>query len=191
MGRPAKFSQDQILDTALAIIAEDGPGAARMDAIAARLGAPTGSLYHRFASRDLLLATLWVRVVSGFQHGFAAALAADDALAAALHTPRWCREHPAEATVLLLHRRQDLTARWPDELGADLGTLTAQLSDALASFTARHPGLDRERLLFAVIDVPYGAVRRHLLERRSPPPVVDELIAATCRAVLPPPVHAG
>lgn len=183
MGRPAKFSQDQILDAALAIVAGSGPGAATMAAIAARLDGPTGSLYHRFGSRDLLIATLWLRTVRRFQDGFVSALAAGDAEAAALHVPRWCRAHPAEAALLLLHRREDLAARWPAELGHALDRCDARVAAALNDFAARS-GVDRERLVFAVVDVPYGAVRRHLLGRRSPPSSVDELIVSACRAVL-------
>jgi AcrR family transcriptional regulator len=185
VGRPAKFSQDQILDAALAVVAEDGLGAATMSAIAGRAGAPTGSLYHRFGSHDLLLAALWIRTVRSFQRGFVDALVAGDTELAALHTPRWCRQHPAEAALLLLHRRQELAARWPAELGEDLDTLNTQVSDALNSFAARHPGVDHEKLIFATVDVPYGTVRRYLLEGRPPPPLVDELITAVCRAVLP------
>jgi AcrR family transcriptional regulator len=187
MGRSAKFGQDEILDAALAITAESGPASATMAAIAARAGAPTGSLYHRFRSRDLLLGTLWIRGVRRFQRGFVEALAADDARAAALHTPRWCRRHPAESALLILHRRQDLAAVWPDELGQDLDALNTQLSDAMSSFIARHPGVEHERLIFATVDVPYGAVRRHLLAGRPPPPLVDELITAACRGLLPQP----
>ncbi|MEO3889471.1 TetR/AcrR family transcriptional regulator [Nonomuraea sp. B5E05] len=183
MGRPAKFSHDQILDAALAIAAESGPGAPTMAAIAARLGGPTGSLYHRFGSRDLLIARLWLRTVRRFQDGFVRALAAGDAEAAALHVPRWCREHPAEAALLLLHRREDLAARWPAELGQDLDQCDARVAVTLDDFAARS-GVDRDRLLFAVVDVPYGAVRRHLLGHRAPPPSVDELIVSVCRAVL-------
>lgn len=180
MGRPAKFGEDRILDAALAVLAEDGPGAATIGAIAARLGAPSGSIYHRFGSRDLLLATLWARCARRFQEGFSAALEADDAEAAALHTPRWCRAHPDEAAVLLLYRRQDLVAEWPEEFAA----LNEESAAALDSFAERHPGLERERLVFAAVDVPYGAVRRHLLARRPPPPEVDALIVTACRAVL-------
>ncbi|WP_067797831.1 TetR/AcrR family transcriptional regulator [Actinomadura formosensis] len=185
MGRPAKFSEDQILDAALAVTAEDGPAAATVGAIARRLGAPTGSIYHRFGSRDLLLATLWARCVRRFQEGFITALAADDAESAALHTPRWCRSHLDEAAVLLLHRRQDLVAEWPDRFAA----LNRESVDALNAFAGRHPGLDRERLVFATVDVPYGAVRRHLLDRRPPPPAVDDLIVTACRAVLSEPAE--
>lgn len=185
MGRPAKFSEDQVLDAALAITAEAGPGAATMAAIAARLSGPVGSLYHRFGSRDLLLAALWIRGIRRFQEGFVTALAAGDAKAAALHTPRWSREHPAEAAMLLLHRREELAARWPTELGDDLAALNARTSEALTTFAAADPDLDRERLVFAVVDVPYGAVRRYLVRRTPPPPLVDELIVTTCQAVLP------
>jgi AcrR family transcriptional regulator len=185
VGRSAKFSQGQILDAALVIAAEEGPGAVTMAAIAARLGAPIGSLYHRFGSRDLLLATLWLRSVRSFQRGLIVALAAGDAQAAALHTPRWCRQQPAEATMLLLYRRQDLATRWPTELREDLTAVNAEVSAALSTFAARHPTIDHERLVFAVVDVPYGAVRRYLLDRQPPPRLVDELIVATCRAILP------
>ncbi len=91
-----------------------------------------------------------------------------------------------QRAVSLLYRRQDLAAHWPAELGDALDGLNAPASAALTAFAARHPGIDRERLVFAVVDVPYGAVRRHLADRRSPPPLADQLIAATCRAVLLP-----
>lgn len=186
MGRPAKFTREDILAAALEITAESGPGAVTMAALAARLGAPTGSLYHRFASRDLLLADLWIHGVRRFQRGFVEALAADDALAAALHTPRWCRSHPARARLLLLHRRQDVVADWPERLGPEAELLERERTDALSDFAARHPGLDPETLAFATVDVPYGAVRRHLLAGRRPPEAVDELIITTCCALLPP-----
>ena len=184
MGRPAKFDEGRILDAALAITAESGPGAATIGAIAKRLGAPSGSLYHRFGSRDLLLASLWTRTVRRFQGGYIDALGREDAEAAALHTPRWCREHLDEATVLLLYRRQDVAATWPAELAGDLGTLNAAVARALDGFVARRPGVDRERLVFATVDVPYGAVRRYLLDGCPPPPLVDDLITTSCRAVL-------
>ena len=155
-----------------------------MATIAARLGAPTGSLYHRFSSRGLLLASLWLRSIRKFQPGFTAALEAGDAEAAALHTPRWCRENPAEAAVLLLYRREDLTAQWPAELGDEAERLNATASAALTAFAHHRPDIDRERLVFAVIDVPYAAVRRYLVQQQPPPALADELVVTACRAVL-------
>jgi len=188
MGRRPKFDAEQILDTAVSLIAEGGPGRATVATIAARLGAPTASLYHRFASRDLLLARLWIRTVRRAQAGFVTALAADDARAAALHIPRWSREHLAEATVLLLYRREDLAARWPDELGAELAGLNRGIAAALEDFTRRRFGRaspdDLQVVTFALVDVPYAAVRRYLLAGRTPPPAVDELVAKTCACLL-------
>jgi AcrR family transcriptional regulator len=74
MGRPAKFNTEQILDATAQLVAEGGPGLATVAGIAERLGAPTGSIYHRFNSRDLLLARLWFRTVRRAQEGFVAAI---------------------------------------------------------------------------------------------------------------------
>ncbi|WP_084780239.1 TetR family transcriptional regulator [Planobispora rosea] len=49
MGRPAKFGNDQILDAAAELAAEGGQAAVTVAAIAARLGAPSGSICHRAA----------------------------------------------------------------------------------------------------------------------------------------------
>lgn len=182
MGRAARFTAEQILDAAVAVVGRSGPAGATIGAIAGDLGAPVGSVYHRFASRDLLLARLWLRTVDRYQQGFLAALDGGDATAAALHTPRWCRAHPAEARVLLLYRREDLAARWPEELGEELARANAGLAAAVERFCAgRHSAT---RAAFALVDVPYAAVRRHVAAGRTPPAEVDGLIAETCRAVL-------
>src|SRR5689334_20625338 len=101
----AKFDEADFLDAARAIAVERGPAAATVVSISERLKAPTGSFYHRFASRDVLLGTLWLKAVLGFQQGVAAAEKAGDGLAAALHTPNWSRLHLDEARLLLLFKR--------------------------------------------------------------------------------------
>lgn len=192
MGRPARFPPDLILDGAARLLAEGGPAAATSTAVAAAIGAPSGSVYHRFASRDLLLARLWVRTVGRFQAAFLAALAHPDpdraAVAAALAVPAWCRAHPHEARVLLLHRRDDLVGRWPDELDAELSTLNDALATALTDHArARYGTAGRAqlaRVTFALVDVPYAAVRRQLAAGDDPPPEVDALIRETVTALL-------
>src|SRR5215471_12491408 len=106
----AKFAETDFLSAALAIAVEHGPAAATVASISERLKAPTGSFYHRFASRDVLLGNLWLKTVLGFQQGVAAAQEAGDGLAAALHTPNWSREHLDEARLLLLFKREDFVA---------------------------------------------------------------------------------
>src|SRR5260370_17727209 len=116
MGRP-KFDDRDFLDAALAIIAERGPAAVTVGSIVARLKAPVGSFYHRFASRDVLLGELWLRTVLDFQRGITAALDAGDGLLAALHTPDWVRGHLDQARLLLLYHRDDFVqGPWPPSL---------------------------------------------------------------------------
>src|SRR5436189_3059467 len=114
MGRP-KFADRDFLDAALAIAAEAGPPAVTVGAITARLKAPTGSFYHRFASRDVLLGELWLRTVLEFRQGVGAALDAEDGLRACLHTAAWARMNLDKACLLLLYHRDDFVqGEWPE-----------------------------------------------------------------------------
>lgn len=170
MARPAKFDRDSLLDAAL-VLARDGPGAVTVAALAEHTGAPTGSIYHRFESIDALMAELWLRTVEGFQTGFVEALAGTPTLEAAVRaarfTPAFARAHPAEASLLLTQRRDALAERFPDRLGTRLRALRAQGERALSDFVRRHfRRVSRRNLAtatFALVDAPYGAVRRHLV----------------------------
>jgi AcrR family transcriptional regulator len=192
VARPAKFNNDQILDAAATLVARDGPATVSVAAIARSAGAPTGSIYHRFQSRDLLMAELWIRTVRRAQEGFIDALAHDDARhaahGAALHVPTWCRNHLTEARVLLLYRREQLAVTWPSELGEQLDQLNQPLVEALDRFARRLNGrmtpTRREAVAMALLDVPYAAVRRHLAAGAAPPPAVDGLIVRACDALL-------
>jgi AcrR family transcriptional regulator len=192
VGRAPKFGDEAILDAARELIADGGPGAATVTAVAARLGAPSGSIYHRFASRDLLIARLWIRTVRRFQPGFLEALAIGDVDAAATeamrHTVRWAREHAADARVLLLARREDLLAQWPDELGAELADLNGSVVRAVRSYLTRRYGTSRpDRVAgvrFALLELPYAAVRSHLTRGSLPRPGDEELVVVAGMAVL-------
>ena len=84
MSRRSKFSEAQIIDATAALVAGGGPGAATIGAIGALLDAPSGSIYHRFPSRDTLLGRLWLSKAASFQNSFVAALADEDPVAAGL-----------------------------------------------------------------------------------------------------------
>lgn len=192
MGRPAKFTTEQILDTTAQLVAEGGPSYATVAGIAERLAAPTGSIYHRFESRDLLLARLWIRTALRAQEGFVKALSQDDvaqaAIDAALHIPRWSRENVDDARIMLLYRREDLAEQWPKELGAELETLNAAIVAAMRGFVRRRFGSVSKANItvasFALLDVPYAAVRRYLIAGKPPPRSVDELVTRTCQCIL-------
>ena len=54
MPRPARFTRDELLDAAAALLAADGPSAVAMSVVARAVGAPSGSMYHRFPTRAAL-----------------------------------------------------------------------------------------------------------------------------------------
>jgi AcrR family transcriptional regulator len=195
MPRPSRFSVAQILDATAAIVAANGPGAATIGAIGNMLKAPSGSIYHRFASRDVLLGRLWLSKAAFFQNRFAAAFADPDpakaGLAAALSMPRAVRDDFAGARIMLLHRRDDfLDGDWPPDMAAEAIRLKHQADDAINEIAHRLFGpvsAETLRLVnFAIIDVPLAAVRRHVAVNELPPPSVEDLISRTYAALIAP-----
>jgi len=185
----AKFSQEDFLAAALAIVAEQGPSAVTVGSISERLQSPTGSFYHRFASRDVLLGELWLRTVLEFQQGVRAAIDAGDGLRAALHTPAWVREHLDKARLLLLYHRDDFVhGEWPEQLREGAAALTQGVQTGSARYArlvfGRAGAEERPLAQFLLSEVPLAAVRQHLLRREPPPPLVDDLIRLTYRAVV-------
>jgi AcrR family transcriptional regulator len=192
MARPRRFTDDQFLDAALALIVERGVAAATVSRIATSVGAPVGSVYHRFASRDVLMAELWLRTITRFQDGYLAALSCQDpdeaAGSAALHVVRWSRDHPVEAQLLHAFRPRDLADEWPAEAQNRLDTLNGRVDKAVKEHARlRYPGAGaaaEQVVRFAVADVPYAACRRYLAVGSAPPPVLDHLVQYAVRAVL-------
>lgn len=178
---------------ALRLVASGGPGAVTVAALAREAGAPTGSIYHRFRSREQLLAELWMDVVEGFQQRFVERLGRATDVHGAVESARfmaeWTRDHPLEARLLMLHRRQDfVSGTWPEELAERAAALEPQIGTALRGFAQRAFGrADAEvmaRLRYALLDAPFGAIRPYLHGQKRLPAVVDDLVVTTARAVL-------
>jgi AcrR family transcriptional regulator len=191
--RPAKFDQARILGATATLVATGGPGAATIGAISSALGAPSGSIYHRFGSRDELLGRLWLTKAAFFQDRWASALDATDpveaGLAAALSLPRAVRDDFEGACIMLLHRRDDfLSSKWPAEMTREAERLGAHAKAGLTTVARRLFGRTssaaRLTASFAVLDVPFAAVHRFVAMGKMPPPEVDELIATAYRAVV-------
>jgi AcrR family transcriptional regulator len=185
----AVFNHADFLATALALVAERGPSAVTVGAITARLKAPTGSFYHRFASRDALLAELWFKTVLGFQEGIEAALEIGDGLKAALHTPAWVRAHLDEGRLLLLYHRDDFVqGAWPQALLDGLAEQKRRGDLRIEKFardTFGRAGPEEIRCVqFVLAEVPVAAVRQHLFRHESPPPIVDQMIRDVYHAVI-------
>ena len=193
MPRAPKFDEERILGAARRLVAAHGPSGATIGAIARSVGAPIGSIYHRFDSRDVLLATVWLRAAAAFQDAFFERLAGtpprEAGLAAALYMAHRVREHPDEARVLLLHRREDFVDRgWPITFRRRATQVGQQVEREIRAFSRRLCGRADVRtarlVAYAVVEAPFAAVRRHVAAKENPPPYVDVLIRVTYEAVM-------
>jgi AcrR family transcriptional regulator len=178
MVRGSKFDPAEFVDAALVLLAEGGPSAVTMQAIARRAGAPTGSIYHRFPSRSAVVAAAWLRALTAFADEIEAALvgAPQDAVVRLI---TWSRQYPLEARVLFLNEPAGLfdTAP-PEDLSAAIQAQEARIERA---FEARlgagaHPEAFA-RLRFAVVDGPIALIRPYLQSGEPVPAFIDVLAA--------------
>jgi AcrR family transcriptional regulator len=188
MGKPM-FDHAGFIQAARALAGAHGPAAVTVDSVAQYLKAPKGSFYHRFVSRDALLGELWLTTVLAYQQGFVAAIEAGDGLAAALHVPRWSRAHLEDARLLLLYSRHDFVqGDFPAPLKRGVREQAERFEACLSRFArgtfGRAGPSQLRRATFVLAEVPIAAVRGHLERREAPPPLVDELIETTYRAIV-------
>lgn len=201
MARPTKFSTDALLDAAAQAVREHGR-AATIAQVAELSGAPVGSIYHRFGSRDELLGELWLRSIHRFHAALHLALGHPEprtaALSAAVLIPGFCREHPLDATAMTLYSQADLLDRGPeslqarvavvnDEIFAAFARLAEQLcggQDSGAPGTAGTGGRGRELVACACVANPYGLVRPYVRAGVDLPDWLEEATAASSGAIL-------
>jgi AcrR family transcriptional regulator len=197
MPRPALHDTDELLDAARDLIVEGGPRAAGIRAIAQRSGAPSGSLYHRFGSRDHLVAQAWLRAVRRFQAGFLTALDRADPRAGVANAVHWgvsfTLSNPADTRLLLDHSRKDLLDSEPaGSLAADLAAVNDPLVRAMHALAARLYGTSTaetvERVSYAIIDLPQAVLRRHLRAGTLSAATADALASAARALVSDAPV---
>lgn len=191
MPRAPKFDDEQILDAALSLSSAGQPSEVSMKGVAALLGAPSGSIYYRFPSRDHLLGALWLRCVKAFQLDFLQALDKVDpieaALDAACHTVSWSRANPLEARALLLYRRRDFTGQeWPTDLAEQNRRQESAVATSMSSLSQRLKATagEHERVHLAVIGIPLGAVRPFLSNDESPSDETERLVREASAALL-------
>jgi len=191
MTRLALHRVDAILDATRRLVLEKGVRSATVDAIARWSGAPVGSLYHRFGSCDRLLVEMWVRAVRCSQAAFVTAVRHEDpeqaAVNAALSILEFVQSHRDDARLLVSFRRQDLIRAAPSpRLARELKQLNWPLEAAVAELALRLFGRANaetiEQTVFAVIDIPMGAIRRHLMAGKVLPSVLPVLVEAAVRS---------
>jgi len=194
VGRNRKFTDDQLLDAVRDAVVAHGRGAT-VAQVSALSGAPTGSLYHRFTSREEMLIRLWLRSIERFHARlFEVAAGWDDpgeALAGlAGATVAYCREEPAEALAMTLYRHERLMAVVPDALRERAAHVNDRAFSLLADLGARRfpawagePGLV-EFVYTCVVGLCYGLIRPYVMSGTPIPGWLDEVIASGCAAAL-------
>jgi AcrR family transcriptional regulator len=193
MGRPRLHSDDTILDAARDLVLRSGARSTTLNAIAKASGAPKGSVYHRFASLNDLLAAMWIRAVRRAQGAFLEAVDEPNptaaAVAAALSLHDFAKREPADARLLASLRREDLIEGIEaPALRRELAELNEPVQRAIAALARRLYGnasaANVERTVCAVVDLPLGAIRRHLIAGSTPPRTLRGQLEAAVRAAL-------
>ncbi|WP_433664171.1 TetR/AcrR family transcriptional regulator [Nocardia sp. CA-128927] len=193
MPRPAMYDTDLLLDTAARIVASAGVGGLSVKAVVRVSGAPSGSVYHRFPTGAALNGALWVRTLERFHAGLLPLLAADDAVEACVDAARyvltWSRAHPDEAHVLLAGPAAYLPDRWTADQTARNAELGSALRAAIGNVARRLEPAEHasDKVVIAVIDLPYAIVRRYLDANTEIPHHVEQLVATSARAIVTPP----
>ncbi len=185
---------DKILDVSRDLVLSEGARSVTVDRIVAASGAPKGSVYHRFSSVNDLLATMWLRGVRRSQARFLEPLEADadpmpSAVAAGLAIHDFAKENRADARLLAALRREDLVGEVSDPaLVVELQKVNDQLQAAVTSLARRLYGRATrdavERTTCGVIDLPQGAIRRHLIAGTDIPRSVRSQLVAAIPAAL-------
>ena len=190
MGRPARITNVDLVAAASTVAARLGPARTSIAAIAREADVPVGSVYHRYPSRDALLAEAWISAAEAFGTQFLAALnaarTADAAVEAALVTPRFARANHAGGVALFVHRRDDFLVEAPEESRTRAAKQTSAMLNGVAQAAKRLLPQDprgRDKLAVALIGIPYGAVRV-FLPQAVPPKELDAVIAAAARAAI-------
>ncbi|PZG17714.1 TetR/AcrR family transcriptional regulator [Nonomuraea aridisoli] len=188
MPRSPSFTHDQILDAARDAAFEHWRSAT-VGHVTALLGAPSGSIYHRFASRDVLFGSAWIRSIKAFQAGLTRAAETDDPIEAIVRTALWipefCRRHPRDARMMTVFRYADLVATGPPQLQEELRHLNDPVADHLRRLTeGRYGRVTRhgmEVVALACRDSPYGIVRPMIGE--PIPAWIDDAVRVTSTAL--------
>jgi AcrR family transcriptional regulator len=183
MAPPRKHDTDRILDAARELALRDGPRAVSVAAIARHSGAPAGTLYHRFGSRDGILAAAWQRALERFHRRWLEAAQTPDpvesGVAMAVSVVTFARERPEDARLLLTLRRRDLLDAEGDasELNLPVAEQIARLANELYGAAGER---EIEHVTRALVDLPYAAVRR----QRQLPSWLEEDVATAARTLL-------
>ena len=186
MVRIAKYNEDSFIDSAIQIAAQCGIGAVSMASIASMAGAPIGSLYHRFDSRNTVLARAWLKVRADFQSTVSCHWAGGDTWLAVQALVQWCRSKPAYARFMLASDDApdfgELSAALRADVEADQAVLDAAFARCVQTVPA-HIDAAVHVLRFILIGAPVAIVKPFLNQELPIPPSMDAVLRASHDAI--------
>ena len=186
MVRIAKYNEDGFIESAIQIAAQCGIGAVSMASIASKAGAPIGSLYHRFDSRNTVLARAWLKVRADFRGEVSCHWAHGDTWLAVEALVQWCRSKPVYARFMLQSDEApdfgELPAQLRAELEADQAELDAAFTRCVQTLLPRvdNPG---HVLRFILIGAPVAIVKPFLSQNLPIPPSINAVLRSSHDAV--------
>ncbi len=184
MGRLSTISDAAVFDAVGVQISTFG--SLKIQDVVSSTGVSIGSLYHRYGSREALLAQAWLDAVISFQSRFISALEGggeDAGELAAMATPRFCRSDPCRARLLIGCRREELfSSDTPEEYREKLRAANARTLTSIKNFAAQNDH-SVEACMMGLVAYPLGAVKLFLPDKKVPKRVDDYVAAAFQSAV--------
>lgn len=186
MVRLAKYNDDSFIEAAIHIAAQCGTGAVSMASIAAKAGAPIGSLYHRFDSRGTVLARAWLKVRADFRDAVCRHWERGDTWRAVEALLEWSRSNPVYARFMLQSDDApdfgELSPQLHAELEADQAELDAAFERCLHTLP-RSVDNPVHVLRFMLIGAPVAIVKPFLSQEQAIPTFIDAVLRSSHDAV--------
>ena len=184
MGRKSTISDSAVFAAVGLEVARSGR--LTMDALREATGISTGSVYHRYQSREGLLAQAWLFALEEFQGAFVRALDAPGAFPgeqAALATPRFSREQRDLAIILACGSvSQFLSDHTPEDVMDRIRAANDRARSAMEDFSQKH-GYRFLACRLALATYPLASVKTFLPEQVVPGDI-DEYVREVCRTTL-------
>ena len=184
MGRKSIISDA----TVFAAVGEEVARSGRltMDALRAATGISTGSVYHRYQSREGLLARTWLFALEKFHEVFISALEMPGDFPgelAALATPRFARDDRESAVILACGSvSQFLSEQAPRDIMDRIHASNERARSAVRAFSKEH-GLDLVACRLALVAYPLASVKLYL-PTEPVPGDLDHYVREACRSAL-------
>jgi AcrR family transcriptional regulator len=186
MVRLAKYSEDAFIESAIQIAAQCGIGAVSMASVASNAGAPVGSLYHRFDSRNTVLARAWLKVRADFRREVVCHWTDGNTWLAVEALVQWCRDKPVYARFLLQSDDAPDFGDLPVQLRMELEADQAETDDAFTRCVQTLPSRTNHPdhvLRFVLIGAPVAIIKPFLSQDLPIPPSVNAMLRASHDAI--------